>query len=279
VSDHGFKSGDARLRDRPEIWAGDAALWHREDGIVAFCGAGVRRGARIEGASIRDVAPTVLALMGLPRAGDMPGVPLRGAFDDSVTFPTEQVATLDREREDAQGVASGATDETMKKLEALGYLAPDNPDALQNLGQRYQQRGEFQKAIEQYKKAIALRPTFYNAYNNMAVCYGELEMYPEATEAFQRCIAIKPDDYFAMSNLAVIMIKTGRPAEALQFAEQSVRTEPAYANGRVTYGTVLAMSKRYDEAETQFNEALRLDPGNESATENLKRLKIARSRP
>ena len=280
ISDHGFKSGAARLKNRPEIWAGNAALWHRPDGIVAFYGAGVKKGAAIEGASIRDVAPTVLALMGLPRAEDMPGTALASAFDDGVTagFNPERVATLDKPREDtAAGAKSGASEETMKKLEALGYLAPDNPDALHNLGQRYQHQGEFQKAIEQYKKAIAMRPTFYNAYNNLATCYGELKMYPEAIAALEKCISLKPDDYYAMSNLAVVMIQTGKMDDALRYAEQAVRTEPAYVNGHVTYGTVLAMSKRYDEAEKQFNEALRLDPGNTHARENLKKVQAARS--
>ncbi len=279
ISDHGFKSGAARLKNRPEIWAGNAALWHRPDGIVAFYGAGVTKGASIEGASIRDVAPTVLALMGLPRAEDMPGQPLRSAFTDEVTktFSEERVATLDRPRDDvAAGAQSGASEEAMKKLEALGYLAPDNPDALHNLGQRYQQQREFQKAIDLYKKAIAMRPSFYNAYNNLATCYGELKMYPQAIAALERCIALKPDDYYAMSNLAVVMIQTGKPDEALRFAEQAVRIEPAYVNGHVTYGTVLAMTEQFDAAEKQFNEALRLDPGNTQARENLKRVQAAR---
>lgn len=278
ISDHGFKSGAARLKNRPEIWAGNAALWHRPDGIVAFYGAGVKKGAAITGATIRDVTPTVLALAGLPRAEDMPGEALRSAFTDEVTatFSDEQVATLDRKRSDGTAQTSGASEETMKKLEALGYLAPDNPDALHNLGQRYQQRGEYQKAIDHYKKAIAMRPTFYNAYNNLATCYGELKMYDEAVAALEKCIALKPDDYYAMSNLAVVMIHTGKHDQALRFAEEAVRTEPAYVNGRVTYGTVLAMAGRYDEAETQFNEALRLDPGNTAARENLKKLDAAR---
>jgi len=280
ISDHGFKSGPARLKNRPEIWAGNAALWHRPEGIVAFYGAGVKKGAAIEGASIRDVAPTVLALMGLPRADDMAGLAITSAFEDEVAkgFSTEHVPTLDKKREDtAANTASGASEETMKKLEALGYLTPDNPDALHNLGQRYQHKGEFQKAIESYKKAIAMRPTFYNAYNNLATCYGELKMYPEAIDALEKCIKLKPDDYYAMSNLAVIMMHTNQPDQALRFAKQAVDTEPAYVNGHVTYGAMLAMSKRYDEAEKEFNEALRLDPTNASARENLKRVQAAKN--
>ena len=279
ISDHGFKSGAARLKNRPEIWAGNAALWHRPDGIVAFYGAGVKKGAAIAGASIRDVAPTVLALSGLPRADDMAGHAITSPFEDAVTksFSAEHVATLDKKREDATaGTASGASAETMKKLEALGYLTPDNPDALHNLGQRYQQKGEYQKAIENYKKAIVMRPTFYNAYNNLATCYGELKMYPEAIDALEKCIKLKPDDYYAMGNLAVIMMNTGKPDDALRFAKQAVDTEPAYVNGHVTYGAMLAMTKHYDEAEKQFNEALRLDPNNASARENLERLKAAK---
>ncbi len=279
ISDHGFKSGAARLKNRPEIWAGNAALWHRPEGIVAFYGAGVKKGAAIEGASIRDVAPTVLALMGLPRADDMAGLAITSAFAEEVTksFSTEHVPTLDRKRADAAAnTASGASEETMKKLEALGYLTPDNPDALHNLGQRYQQKGEYQKAIESYKKAIAMRPTFYNAYNNLATCYGELKMYPEAIDALEKCIKLKPDDYYAMSNLAVIMMHTNRPDEALRFAKQAVDTEPAYVNGHVTYGAMLAMAKRYDEAEKEFNRALTLDPNNANALENLKRVQAAK---
>jgi len=48
-------------------------------------------------------------------------------------------------------------------------------------------------------------------------------------------------------------------------------------NGHVTYGAMLAMSKRYDEAEKEFNEALRLDPTNASARENLKRVQAAKN--
>ena len=280
ISDHGFKSGAVRLKNRPEIWAGNAAKWHRLDGIVAFYGAGVKKGASIEGASIVDVAPTILALQGLPRAANMPGKPIASAFDESVTstFAKETVATLDgpRDAANASRTTSTADQETMKKLEALGYLTPDNADAQNNLGQRYQQRGEYQKAIDAYQQAIAMRPNFYSAYNNLAVCYGKLKMYSDAEAALQKCIALKPDDFYAMNNLAVMFIETGRVEDGGRMAQQAVKIEPGYANGHVTLGSAYAMTRRYDEAEREFKEALRLEPDNRAAAENLARLAQAR---
>jgi Flp pilus assembly protein TadD len=279
ISDHGFKSGASRLKNRPEIWAGNAAKWHRLDGIVGFIGPGVKSGHALTGASILDIAPTVLALTGLPRAADMPGKALTDAFDADVVagFNTETVPTLDRTRETtAHSAASGATEETMKKLEALGYLTPDNADAQNNLGQRYKQRGEYQKAIEAYQEALRMRPNFYSAYNNIAVCYGNLKMYDQAEAALKKYIALKPDDYYAMNNLAVMFMQTGRAQEGQRFAEAAVKTEPGYANGRVTRGSVYAMQGRFDDAEAQFREALRLDPDNETASINLDKLQQVR---
>jgi tetratricopeptide (TPR) repeat protein len=238
----------------------------------------VKPGATLTDASILDVAPTVLALMGLPRAADMPGKPLAEAFADSVTatFETATVPTLDRPRAQTEVAEGSATEETMKKLEALGYLTPDNADAKNNLGQRYQQRREYEKAIDAYKEAIAMRPNFYAAYNNLAVCYGYLKRYPEAEEALRKCIALKPDDFYAMNNLAVMYIQTGRVEEGTRFAENAVKVEPGYANGRATLGSAYAMQRRFDDAEAQFREALRLDPSNETARVNLDKLRAAR---
>jgi len=41
VSDHGFKSGVARPKRRPEIWAGNAAFWHNLDGVICLYGKGI----------------------------------------------------------------------------------------------------------------------------------------------------------------------------------------------------------------------------------------------
>jgi len=278
VSDHGFKSGASRLKNRPEIWAGNAAKWHRLNGIVALYGPGIKGGFRIENASILDVAPTVLALQGLPHAADMPGNVLDDAFEPALErqLNATTVSTLQRDRtgdDQVQDTGGVTSEQAMKKLEALGYLTPDNADAHNNLGQRYQERGDFLKAVEEYKKAVALRPGFHSAYNNMAVCYGKMGKMKESEEALLKTIELKPDDFYAMNNLAVTYIKTGRMEEAQKMAERAVRTEPGYVNGRITLGSIYAMSGRWEEAEREFEKALELEPDAPGAAENLEKVR------
>jgi hypothetical protein len=52
------------------------------DGVFMAAGDGIREGARARGASVLDVTPTVLYLMGLPVARDMEGRVLTEILDD-----------------------------------------------------------------------------------------------------------------------------------------------------------------------------------------------------
>jgi hypothetical protein len=92
----------------------------------------VKRGAPIHGASILDVAPTVLHLFGLPRGADMDGQVLINAFVDNRV--PEAVPSWDATpgsdgchppSRQYDGVSAA---ESMKQLVALGYVAPPGED-------------------------------------------------------------------------------------------------------------------------------------------------------
>jgi Flp pilus assembly protein TadD len=282
ASDHGFKSGVARPKAGPEIWGGNAAFWHRLDGIICFYGSGIRRGHRIENASILDIAPTFLSLQGLPRALDMPGKVLSSVFDDELvsSLNTQRVATLQREREideAARKTGDPATDEILAKLEVLGYIASDNPDAYNNLGQRLQDAGKYEEAIVEFNKALAINPNFSAALNNVGVCYGRLKRYGDAEASFVKALEINPRDHYAMNNLAIMFLELRQFDKARQYGEKSVATEPNYANGHLTLGSIYATMGEFDSAEREFTKTLELDPGNRSATANLQRVRAEKA--
>lgn len=89
---------------------------HRPDGLFALCGAAVRPGL-VEGAQIADLAPTILALCGVPAPHDWDGRPLaalRGA-------PPRRAAAAWTQAEEDYGPAEAA--DLQRRLEQLGYLA------------------------------------------------------------------------------------------------------------------------------------------------------------
>jgi len=80
MSDHGFRSDELRRSEIPMEAAGPAAE-HREYGIFVAAGPGIRQDSRISGASLLDVAPTILTLLGLPVGRDMDGRVLTEVFE------------------------------------------------------------------------------------------------------------------------------------------------------------------------------------------------------
>ncbi|MGH8101267.1 MAG: alkaline phosphatase family protein, partial [Chthoniobacterales bacterium] len=124
-SDHGFESGSQRPHGMPREPAGPA-VWHRQYGILVMAGPGIKRDERIYGASLIDIAPTVLTLFGLPIGEDMDGRPLLEVIETPPKL--ERIPSWETKSGDA-GMHSGDTQldanqaqELMQQFAALGYI-------------------------------------------------------------------------------------------------------------------------------------------------------------
>ena len=130
-SDHGFESGSQRPRGTPREPAGPA-VWHRQYGIFVMAGPGIQRDERIYGASLIDIAPTVLTLFGLPIGADMDGRPLLEAFEEVPpvkTIPSwEQVAGDAGMLDPDQQLDPAQANELMQQFAALGYIEDPGED-------------------------------------------------------------------------------------------------------------------------------------------------------
>ena len=139
VSDHGFQSSgilptptpaDAASVD-PEalerigaVTKGNSGI-HHIDGVFIACGGPVKQGGTTT-ASVADVTPTVLALLGLPVAKDMSGRALESIFEAGflAAHPVQTIDSyepyVDRSR---PAVASGSGEgAVVDQLKALGYV-------------------------------------------------------------------------------------------------------------------------------------------------------------
>ncbi|MGH9464498.1 MAG: alkaline phosphatase family protein, partial [Thermoanaerobaculia bacterium] len=73
LSDHGFKSGERRIRSEQVVDVRRAHLDHEPDGILVAAGPHIQKGGRIGGASVLDLTPTLLYYLGFAVAKDMDG--------------------------------------------------------------------------------------------------------------------------------------------------------------------------------------------------------------
>jgi len=99
--------------------------FHRMNGVLLAWGPHVRRGARIEGATMLDVAPTLLYDMGLPVPDNMEGRVLAGLLDPDfvAAHPVRREPPLSEAERSPAGVYT--TDEQAEiagRLAALGYI-------------------------------------------------------------------------------------------------------------------------------------------------------------
>ncbi len=129
ISDHGFHSDHLRpsvLPDEP----GAPALQHRDHGIFVVKGPGIRANDKVYGASLIDIAPTILSLYGLAIGKDMPGRPLTDIYQSP---PKLTYISSWEDVEGYSGMPSGhmeeedpvAAQEGLRQLVELGYI--DDP--------------------------------------------------------------------------------------------------------------------------------------------------------
>jgi predicted AlkP superfamily phosphohydrolase/phosphomutase/Flp pilus assembly protein TadD len=212
VSDHGFHSDHLRPRSIPKEPAGPA-VQHRPFGIFCMKGPHVKKDERIYGATLLDVAPTVLTLFGLPVGDDMDGRVLVQAFDE--TPEIERIPSWENEPGEC-GMHPGdlrmdpiAAQAVIEQFVALGYIQPQTED-----------QG---KAV-----ASAVREGKYN----LARQYLDCRQASEALPLLEDLCNESPKESRFKLHLAQCYLSLGRSSEARSTIEEVLKFEPEEKTGK-----------------------------------------------
>ncbi|MGH7493272.1 MAG: alkaline phosphatase family protein [bacterium] len=97
---------------------------HHPEGVLIVAGPGIRRGYRLENASVLDITPTLLALLDLPVGKDMDGRVLQEIFEEKSRTGSEvrSIETWEDAAWQYENDAEAATEELKDHLRSLGYL-------------------------------------------------------------------------------------------------------------------------------------------------------------
>jgi Flp pilus assembly protein TadD len=130
-------------------------------------------------------------------------------------------------------------------------------------------RGEYDKAIADYNRALAINPYDANSYNNRGFDWWKKGSLDKAIADYNQALAICPTLGAAYSNRGVAWDDKGEHDKAVADFNQALAMDPNIAATYTNRGTIEAHRGEYDQANADYYRALAIDPNFATGYENL----------
>ncbi|MES0337968.1 MAG: tetratricopeptide repeat protein [Candidatus Magnetobacterium sp. LHC-1] len=154
----------------------------------------------------------------------------------------------------------------------VAVKSPNKVRPQYDLGVFYERAGDYEKALLQYQRAIALNPNDSEAHYNMGNVYQRQGDFDAAIKHYQAALKLKPDYLEAHNNLGNIWFRQENYQQAIAEYQAVIKLNPDYAEAHNNLGSVYGILGRDDEAIKEFQAALRLNPDDIDARKNLELL-------
>ena len=137
---------------------------------------------------------------------------------------------------------------------------PPGPKALLD-GERMLRDGRAEDAIRRLRTAVEFLPSNPQAWNHLGLAYHAAKKPSEAVEAYQQALRLDRNLAVAYFNSGCLYLENGEAALATDALWAFVGLQPRMVEGWVKLGQSQLRTRRWDQAERSFQEALRLSPG------------------
>jgi arylsulfatase A-like enzyme len=172
--------------------------------------------------------------------------------------------------------AAAPDPETLRRLQALGYLSGPGPAAaagselpdpkdmipIQRIlieSRTFRREGRLEEALAKASEARKVAPKDLEVLEENGLVFIEMNRLEEAEEALRAYTALKPNPNILIL-LAEILAETGRRSEGETLLQQAMELEPDHGGVMITWGDFLAARGKYDEAMSWYQKAKEVDP-------------------
>lgn len=137
------------------------------------------------------------------------------------------------------------------------------------LGVLFSKEGRDLEALNAKKIAVKLAPQDAEALSNLGNTLKKLKMFEEAKDVLNQAILIKPDLASAHYNLGVTMRDLGRLDESEISLRQAINLKPDYAKAHNNLGNTLKDLGKLNESEASYRLAIEIKPDLAESYHNL----------
>lgn len=149
---------------------------------------------------------------------------------------------------------AGGNAQPKKALELAQELVakyPGDERAHFIMGNQYLGQQDYDQAIAEFQKSIAINPKFSGAYNSLGYAYRPVAKYADAETAFKKYIELIPDDPNPYDSYAELLMKTGRFDESIAQYGKALAVDEHFSNSYIGIATNLMLQGKHDEAAAE----------------------------
>lgn len=172
----------------------------------------------------------------------------------------------------------GMKPEALKSFNRAISLDPSHSDARLNKSALHISERDWDKAIEESQAAV--RNIFYRtpemAYNNIGWAYYNKGDYERAVEHYKKAVQANYNFSLAHYNMGLAYEKADRLREAIESYRAAVTVSPAYIDAYFNLGMALAKSKDRDAAAKAFEKVIELAPASDKGQSAREYIKLIR---
>lgn len=130
---------------------------------------------------------------------------------------------------------------------SLAHMPVVGPEIWVTQGQLFESRGNFEKALENYGKALELEPNNEAALLSTARLHSRNKAHTQAASYFEQAIAVNPSAS-AQNELALEYQAVGNSQKAMDAILKAIQLDPSNVRYRNNYSSMLVAAGRTDEA-------------------------------
>jgi protein O-mannosyl-transferase len=130
--------------------------------------------------------------------------------------------------------------------------------AYSNLGSFLSGIGLTDEAIQNFRKALELRPEQSKDRNNLGKALLQQGRFIEAMEEFQTALKISPNDSVTENNIGAAYLQKGDVENALDHLRIAVKEGPRNADAYINYGNALLKNRDFNAAIAAYSATLEL---------------------
>jgi arylsulfatase A-like enzyme/tetratricopeptide (TPR) repeat protein len=155
---------------------------------------------------------------------------------------------------------AGKFDDVIQMLTAAGSNTfAEIPESWNDLGVAYLNKGELEKALDAFRKAVALDDGNYIFYRNLGdlhfaffVRSKDSAAYRTSLDYYRKALELNPDDPSSHNGMGYAYLQGGEPEPAIPLFERALKLSPNYSSALYNLGQAAFKSGNFEKALTSF---------------------------